>query len=165
MTPERWRQIEEVFQTALDLEQEERARYVAKACAGDDDLKSEVEKLLAQYTAAGEAFDGPLDVGGLPELASAAGDERDPMLGQVFGAYRIERGIGRGGMGAVYEASRADGEFNQRVAVKLVRRGMDSDFIVGRFRNERQILATLEHPNIAYLLDGGTSQDGLPYFV
>ncbi len=87
------------------------------------------------------------------------------MLGRRLGAYRIEREIGRGGMGAVYEASRADNEFNKRAAIKLVKRGMDTDFILRRFRKERQILAALDHPHIAGLLDGGTTEDGLPYFV
>ena len=87
------------------------------------------------------------------------------MIGRRLGAYRIEREIGRGGMGAVYEAVRADNEFRKRVAIKLVKRGMDTDFILRRFRKERQILAALDHPHIAGLLDGGTTDDGLPYFV
>ncbi len=87
------------------------------------------------------------------------------MIGRRLGAYRIEREIGRGGMGAVYEAVRVDKEFNKRVAIKLVKRGMDTDFILRRFRKERQILAALDHPHIARLLDGGTTDDGLPYFV
>ncbi len=89
----------------------------------------------------------------------------DAIIGQVFGAYRIERELGRGGMGAVYLATRADNVFQMQVAIKLIKRGMDSDFILGRFRNERQILASLDHPNIARLLDGGTADDGRPYFV
>ncbi len=92
-------------------------------------------------------------------------DEIDPMIGRRLGAYRIEREIGRGGMGAVYEAVRVDKEFNKRAAIKLVKRGMDTDFVLRRFRKERQILAALDHPHIAGLLDGGTTEDGLPYFV
>src|SRR6266850_8578869 len=91
--------------------------------------------------------------------------EVDPMIGRRLGVYRIEREIGRGGMGAVYEALRVDNEFTKRAAIKLVKRGMDTDFILRRFRKERQILAALDHPNIALLLDGGTTDDGLPYFV
>ena len=87
------------------------------------------------------------------------------MIGRRLGAYQIEREVGRGGMGAVYEAIRADQEFKMRVAIKLVKRGMDTDFILRRFRTERQILAALDHPHIARLLDGGTTDDGLPYFV
>jgi non-specific serine/threonine protein kinase/serine/threonine-protein kinase len=86
-------------------------------------------------------------------------------LDQAVGPYRLIREIGRGGMGAVYLAERADDEFRKRVAIKIIKRGMDTDFIVRRFRNERQILASLDHANIARLLDGGTTRDGLPYFV
>jgi eukaryotic-like serine/threonine-protein kinase len=88
-----------------------------------------------------------------------------PMLGRDVGPYRIEREIGRGGMGTVYEAWRADGEFQHRVAVKLIKSGLDNDFVLRRFRNERQILAALDHPNIGRLLGGGTTEDGSPYFV
>ena len=87
------------------------------------------------------------------------------MIGRRIGAYRLEEEIGRGGMGAVYRAARVDGEFDQTVAVKLIKRGMDTDMILRRFRRERQILASLNHPNIAYFLGGGSTEDGLPYFV
>ena len=89
----------------------------------------------------------------------------DSLIGRKIGAYQLTREIGRGGMGAVYEAERADGSFYRKVAVKLIKRGMDTDFILKRFRQERQILATLNHAYIARLLDGGTTPDGLPYFV
>src|SRR4028118_840385 len=87
------------------------------------------------------------------------------MIGRRIGVYELKREIGRGGMGAVYLAERADGEFYQTVAVKLIKRGMDTDMILKRFRRERQILAALNHPNIAYFLGGGSTPDGLPYFV
>ena len=87
------------------------------------------------------------------------------MLGRHVGPYRIEREIGRGGMGTVYEAWRADGEFQHRVAIKLIKSGLDREFVLRRFRNERQILAALDHPNIGRLLSGGTTPDGHPYFV
>lgn len=89
----------------------------------------------------------------------------DSMIGRRIGAYQLDEEIGRGGMGAVYRASRVDGEFDQTVAVKLIKRGMDTDMILRRFRRERQILASLNHPNIAYFLGGGSTEDGLPYFV
>src|ERR1044072_2572369 len=89
----------------------------------------------------------------------------DSMIGRHVGPYRIEREIGRGGMGTVYEAWRADGEFQHRVAIKLVNAGLDDDFVIKRFRNERQILAALDHPNIGRLLGGGTTPGGEPYFV
>ena len=87
------------------------------------------------------------------------------MIGRRVGAYELKREIGRGGMGAVYLAVRADSAFQKSVAIKLVKRGMDTDFILRRFRNERQILASLDHPNIGRLLDGGTTDDGRPFFV
>ncbi|MGZ8843505.1 MAG: serine/threonine protein kinase, partial [Pyrinomonadaceae bacterium] len=89
----------------------------------------------------------------------------ESMVGRHVGPYRIEREIGRGGMGKVYEAWRADGEFQHRVAIKLIKSGLDREFVLGRFRNERQILAALDHPNIGRLLGGGTNHDGNPYFV
>lgn len=167
MTPEHWRQVEEIFQAALDLSPEERKQYVSEACSKDSGLRRDVETLLSQHESAGSLLEQPLY--GDTEL-SALGkylidEDLDPMIGRRLGAYRIEREIGRGGMGAVYEALRVDHEFNKRVAIKLVKRGMDTDFILRRFRKERQILAALDHPHIALLLDGGTTDDGLPYFV
>src|ERR1043166_3212125 len=90
---------------------------------------------------------------------------RESMIGRKAGPYRIAREIGRGGMGTVYEAWRADGEFQHRVAIKLVNAGLDNNFVIKRFRNERQILAALDHPNIGRLLGGGTPEAGEPYFV
>ena len=87
------------------------------------------------------------------------------MIGRRIGVYRLEEEVGRGGMGAVYRAVRVDGEFDQTVAIKLIKRGMDTDLVLKRFRNERQILAKLSHPNIAFFIGGGTTSDGLPYFV
>src|SRR5687767_1344052 len=165
MTPERWRQVEEIFQTALDLHPEERARYVSQVCATDNDLKRNVEVLLSQHDSAGDLLDQSIYGQTDQSVLESFIDEKDPMLGRRLGAYRIEREIGRGGMGAVYEAVRADNEFNKRAAIKLVKRGMDTDFILRRFRKERQILAALDHPHIGALLDGGTTDDGLPFFV
>ena len=166
MTPERWQQVEEIFQAAVDLAPNERERYVAQACAADASLKRDVETLLLQHDSASGVLEHP--VYGSTELSAIESfvyDDEDPMLGRRLGAYRIEREVGRGGMGAVYEALRVDNEFTLRVAIKLVKRGMDTDFILRRFRKERQILAALDHPYIAHLLDGGTTEDGLPYFV
>src|SRR4030095_501598 len=147
MTPERWQQVETIFQAALDLVPEERGRYLSEVCAQDVSLKSEVEALLSQHESAGDLLEQPLygetelsALGSLDALANAENDE-DPMIGRRLGAYRIEREVGRGGMGAVYEAIRVDNELNMRAAIKLVKRGMDTDFILRRFRTERQILA------------------------
>src|ERR671912_341584 len=166
MTPERWRQVEEIFQAALDLGPQERALYVSEVCANDATLKRDVETLLSQHESAGELLEDPLygDTQ-LSALEAFAYEDEDPLIGRRLGAYRIEREIGRGGMGAVYEAVRVDNEFVLRVAIKLVKRGMDTDFVLRRFRKERKILAALDHPNIARLLDGGTTADGLPYLV
>src|SRR5690348_12052097 len=165
MTPERWRQVEEIFQAAVDLSPEDRDRYVLDVCANGTELRRDVESLLSQYDSAGELLEQP--VYGNTELSVLESfvEDKDPMIGRRLGSYRIEREIGRGCMGAVYEALRADNEFNKRAAIKLVKRGMDTDFILRRFRKERQILAALDHPHIAGLLDGGTTEDGLPYFV
>lgn len=100
------------------------------------------------------------------KLSGAENSElSDQLIGQVFGVYQITREIGRGGMGVVYMAERIDGVFRQDVAIKFIKRGMDTDSILKRFRNERQILASLSHPNVALLYDGGTTEQGLPYFV
>ncbi|HEX6624624.1 MAG TPA: protein kinase [Pyrinomonadaceae bacterium] len=168
MTPERWRQVEEIFQTALDLAPGERAPFLEEACGGDAELRRDVEAMLAQYEEAGDFLDEPLvEQSGLQELAALMGEaERaDPLLGQRVGAYRIEREIGRGGMGVVYLAQRADGAFRMRAAVKVIKRGMDTDFVLRRFRHERRILASLQHYNIARLFDAGATEAGLPYFV
>src|SRR5690349_8062294 len=165
MTPERWQKVEEIFQAAVELLPEERARYVAQVCANDTTLKRDVESLLSQHDSAGELLDQPFYGDTEFNVLESFVEEEDPMIGRRLGSYRIEKEIGRGGMGAVYEASRADNEFNKRAAIKLVKRGMDTDFILRRFRKERQILAALDHPHIAGLLDGGTTEDGLPYFV
>lgn len=99
------------------------------------------------------------------DTQTSAGNDEHLMVGRHVGPYRIQREVGRGGMGTVYEAWRADGEFNHRVAIKLIKGGLDRDFVLRRFRNERQILAALDHPNIGRLLGGGTTDDGNPYFV
>src|SRR4051794_18305740 len=104
MSPERWQQVEEVFQAALDQSPDERARFLAEACADDAELRGEVESLLAQYEAAGDFLDEPaVESGSLREAAALAGGngDGDPLIGSRVGAYRIEREIGRGGMGAV----------------------------------------------------------------
>lgn len=174
MSPQRWEKIEEIFQAALDLSVAERERFVSESCAGDAELKKEVEKLIKQYEDADSFIESPvwtdsamLNSIAKKDFAGAIEDnlDGDPLVGRRLGAFRLTKELGRGGMGAVYLAERADGEFRQSVAVKLIKRGMDTDFIIRRFRHERQILASLDHPHIARLLDGGTTDDGLPFFV
>jgi eukaryotic-like serine/threonine-protein kinase len=167
MTPERWQQIEELFHLALEQSVDRRAAYIEEKIKGDHDLRTEVERLLEQYEAADSFIEQPLFDSSRGEVLFSLLDETsdDPLTGEVLGRYRIEREIGRGGMGTVYEAVRADGEFRLRVAIKVVKRGVDTDFVLKRFRNERQILAALDHPYITRLIDGGTTDDGRPYFV
>lgn len=153
-----WLRVKEVLALALEEPLERRSALLETACAGDRTLRAEVESLLE--AAAAGTFIEPPDACCL----ETAGD-RDPHLGRQIGPYAIERCIGRGGMGDVYLARRADHEFEHSVALKTIRRGMDSDVVVRRFRHERQILASLNHPNIARLFDGGTTPEGLPYFV
>ncbi|MDX6695820.1 MAG: eukaryotic-like serine/threonine-protein kinase [Blastocatellia bacterium] len=164
MTPERWRKVEEVFESALERAPEERSAYLTNVCADDEPLRQQVETLIASYEKAGSFIEEPAM--GIAVLPDTLVDETvSTIIGRRLGSYKIVREIGRGGMGSVYLAMRADDEFQKRVAIKLIKRGMDTDFIIRRFRNERQILASLDHPNIARLLDGGTTEDGLPYFV
>jgi serine/threonine protein kinase/tetratricopeptide (TPR) repeat protein len=177
MSPERWQQIEAVFQQAADLTQPERQNFLAEACAGDAELYLEVEKLVASFESADSFIESPVwtDSSVLNSTAKKAisdsineqfkTDGGEDFIGQTIGVYKLVKELGRGGMGTVYLAERADGEFSQNVAIKIIKRGMDSDFIIRRFRHERQILASFEHPFIARLLDGGTAADGIPYFV
>jgi serine/threonine protein kinase/predicted negative regulator of RcsB-dependent stress response len=155
--PARWQRVKEIVQSALERQPADQSLFLAEACSGDEALRREVESLLA-YRSRQEGF-----------IETVPGDvaEHHPseLEGHRIGPYRIVREIGRGGMGAVYLAERDDEQYRHQVAIKLVKRGMDSDLVIRRFKNERQILANLTHPNIAALLDGGTTDDGLPYFV
>jgi len=166
MTPERWQRVEDIFDLVVEAPEDERDRILADACAGDDALRREVTTLLNAKDQSEEHFETPpllvareaLEIGDLLDR-----DHVSP--GDLIGPWRVERLLGRGGMGAVYLAERADGAFDKSVALKIVKRGMDTDEIVQRFHHERRILARLEHRNIAGLLDGGRTPDGLPFFV
>jgi serine/threonine protein kinase/Tol biopolymer transport system component/Tfp pilus assembly protein PilF len=166
MRPERWKLVEQLLEAALEQAPAARSAFLSDACHGDDELRREVESLLQADAQASHFLDDPL-LASIATVHDAPTTNEDlPSLnGARIGAYQIEREIGRGGMGAVYLAVRADNVFQKRVAIKIVKRGMDTDFILRRFRRERQILATLNHPNVAALLDGGSTTDGLPYFV
>ncbi|MEY2499008.1 MAG: eukaryotic-like serine/threonine-protein kinase [Verrucomicrobiota bacterium] len=161
-TSERWLRVKELFEGAADLTPNERATFLSKECDGDTALRREVESLLDSDAQTDGFIEQPV-----LEMPRDLFPERpeDSLVGHQFGAYQIIREIGRGGLGAVYLAARADDEYRKEVAIKLVRRGLDTEDILRRFRNERQILAQLDHPNIARLMDGGTTADGLPYFV
>ncbi len=152
---------DDVFLDALDLPPEQRSGFLDRACAGDAAVRSEVESLLNAHQRAESFMEKPAIIEHAQQIAAITDDQ----AGRMIGPYRIERMIGSGGMGAVYLAQRADDQFNQQVAIKLIKRGMDTDEILARFRRERQVLADLDHPNIARLLDGGATDDGRPYLV
>jgi TolB-like protein/Tfp pilus assembly protein PilF len=153
MTPERWQRVKELFQAALEQDHGARADFLSHAAPDDPALAEEVLGLLASEEQAGTFLSAP---------ASAA--EALPG-GRHVGPYRILGEMGHGGMGAVYRAIRDDDQYQKQVAIKLVRGGTGPDFILERFKAERQILAGLEHPNIARLLDGGTTGEGWPWFA
>ena len=160
---ENWPKVKEIFSAALELKPDERVSFLNTACAADENLRSEVLGLLSAHDSSGDFIQHPavVDVGFLVSDTNHSA----AAAGQHIGTYEIIRELGRGGMGAVYLASRADEAFDKQVALKLIKRGMDSDAIIKRFVMERQILANLDHPNIARMIDGGTTEDGLPYFV
>jgi len=158
---ERWARVKELFQAAADLAPRERAVLLSKECDGDEALRREIESLLDSDN----QVDGFIEQPAFKIPQDLFPEEEESLAGRQFGAYQIIREIGRGGLGAVYLAARADDEYRKEVAIKLIRRGLDTEDILRRFRNERQILAQLDHPNIARLIDGGTTDDGLPYFV
>ncbi|HYO45700.1 MAG TPA: serine/threonine-protein kinase [Gemmatimonadota bacterium] len=163
--PDLWLKIEAALGEALNAPPGERAAILQRACGDDDFLRKEVESLLDAHQAASGFLDTSAESFATPYLARAATPDSTDDPGMMIGRYLLVEEIGRGGMGTVWLAQRADGQFEQRVALKLVKRGMDTEEILARFLRERQILARLEHPNIARLLDGGVSDDGRPYFV
>ncbi len=164
-----WQKYEEIFPLVADLPAGEREARLGELCAGDDNLRNEILALLKADEKAAQFIETPVV---LPDSLSRVlrgapteNPETAVFESRQFGAYRILRLLGEGGMGAVFLAQRADGEFDKKVALKIVRNGADTDFNRRRFRRERQILAELEHPNIARLLDGGTTAEGFPYLV
>jgi serine/threonine protein kinase/tetratricopeptide (TPR) repeat protein len=159
---ERWALVKKLFEAAADLDASERAALLDRECDGDDALRLEVESLLESDRLTDGFIEEPI-VEMPPDLFLEQPEES--LVGRQFGAYEVIREIGRGGLGTVYLAARADDEYRKEVALKIVRRGLDTEDILRRFRNERQILAQLDHPNIARLIDGGTTPEGLPYFV
>ena len=152
------RLVEEVFLAAVELPACERDAYLAFACA-DPEIAREVKSLLAYDSADDTTFDAVVQQAAASLLAV------DPLVGTHLGPYRITEELGKGGMGAVFLAVRDDQAFEKKVAVKVVKRGMDSAAVVDRFRHERRILANLDHPYIGRLFDAGTTSDGRPYFV
>lgn len=162
---ERQRRVAELFAAVLEKGPKEQTVFLKKECGEDAAMLAEIRELLGAFSEAQAN-----DFMSAPALESEAeylaeDEETDARIGQVLGRYKIVEKIGAGGMGAIYLAERSDAEIEKRAAVKIIKRGMDTDAILRRFRNERQILANLEHPNIAHLLDAGTTVDALPFFV
>lgn len=154
MKAERFRQIRNLFDAALEREQEARNAFLREACQGDEELLMEVGKLLASHGEPTSWID-----------ESVLGEPLPRLEGRRVGPYEILRQLGEGGMGSVYLAARADGAYRKTVALKIVRPAAASNEVLRRFQREREILATLDHPNIARITDGGTTEEGLPYLV
>lgn len=180
--PEDWKRIEEIFLIAADLMGVARERYLESACGGDAAIRLEVEALLAADNGTTEIAslvresvvsmvsdviksDSPLSVSPSRSAPPGLHTGASGMEGQQIGEWKLVEEIGRGGMGTVYRAVRGDGEFSIEAAVKILNRGVSSQILLDRFKRERQILARLEHPNIARLLDRGKTTSGLPYLV
>jgi eukaryotic-like serine/threonine-protein kinase len=155
------KQALEIVDQALEISPDERPAYLDSVCQ-DSSLRQYVECLLGSSPQADDFLRQPALITHANLLEPSPVDS---WLGRRLGPYRLIEEIGQGGMGAVYRAVRADDQYQKQVAIKLVRTGFETRFAQARFRSERQILATLEHPNIARLLDGGTADDGSPYFV
>ncbi len=155
MTPERWQRMESLYDAVSEMDADERARFLAVQCADDEDLRCELMRLFR---------DGDSGLTGVVEQA-AADIAPDQWSGHRLGPYRIQRRLGQGGMGSVYLAVRDDDQFRKQVAIKTLKFEAVESFTLQRFRHERQILANLEHANIARLLDGGTTDQGTPYIV
>jgi serine/threonine protein kinase/Tfp pilus assembly protein PilF len=148
--------ITDIFNLALEHTPAERDEFVRRACGNDNLLRAEIESLLKQYDS--NFLEGPSSPA-LPSISSEA------MIGRQLGAYQIVRELGHGGMAIVFLAERADREYRKRVAIKMVKLGVDNKEVLSRFRNERQALAGLDHPNIVKLLDGGSTEEGWPFLV
>jgi eukaryotic-like serine/threonine-protein kinase len=162
-----WQRLAPLIDELLDRSEGQRPAFLEELGARDPALRRELEDFLASEAASRGFLAEPVESRAL--LGALADDARSwdalQLEGRTVGPYRVRRELGRGGMGAVFLAERVDGGFEQRVALKLVKRGMDSADILERFRTERQILARLQHPHVARLLDGGVSADGQPYFA
>ena len=154
----KWQRIKEVFNATLNLPEDERAPFLAKH---DEILRREVQKLLSANDSAEDFIVEPAFL----EVGFNDDSETDFYLGKEIDGYKILEEIGHGGMGRVYLASRVDESYEKKIAIKLIKRGMDTNAVSRRFMLERKILAQLEHPNIASLIDGGSTTDGLPYLV
>jgi serine/threonine protein kinase len=163
MTRERFRQIRDLYESVLELHPGQRDAFLDQECGGDEELRSEVARLLAAQERAAAWLCNPLIAPPDPFLTS--GELSGRMEGRRLGGYRILREIGHGGMGSVYLAERSDGVIRKQVAIKLVGPWIQDSDMLQRFKQERQILASLDHPAIARLIDGGSTEEGWPYLI
>ncbi|MGH8188015.1 MAG: serine/threonine-protein kinase, partial [Steroidobacteraceae bacterium] len=165
--PVLWSRARMLFERAIELPESEREAFLTQECAGDARLRDELQSLLWADAAPAGVLDAPIEsvTDALAEAANGALHRHGLPRSGVIGAWRIVSELGAGGMGLVYLAERADGAYEQRAALKIVRGGLFSGTLEQRFLRERQILARLQHPNIARLLDGGFTADGSPYLV
>jgi len=156
-----------MFELAVTLESSEWPSFLDLQCGADEELRREVESLLLAHDNSSNFLEEPvISAGALADFTEPQPKTSDSIgVGSRIGAYELEREVGHGGMGTVYLANRADQEFRKRVAIKLIRVEKLSEFAIRRFRQERQILARLEHANVARLIDGGTTESGMPYLV
>jgi len=160
-TPD-WERVKTLFNAAVDLAGHDRTVYLRRACGGDAQLRHEVESLLHSHDGAGEFLESTA----VTEAAGALeADLTSRWIGRRIGPYVLVGELGHGGMGQVFRARRADGQYESEVAIKLVRAACESPSVHRRFLAERQILAGLVHPGIARLLDGGATEEGVPYLV
>jgi len=162
--PGRWPEVARILDLVLELPPAERPAFLEQACGEDGELRAEVEAVLAGIDAPA-FFEAPALALGAALVDAEAAEAGHALEGTIVGPYRLVRELGHGGMGVVYLAERADGQFEQRVALKLIKRGMDSEEILARFLSERQVLARLSHAYIARLLDGGLAPRGQPWFA
>ena len=165
MDAEQWRRIQDIFSEALNLPPQERSGFLDQQCSGNLEVRREVDAMLAADGDVRQTLASMVKKAAVGFSADLSEREAHSDIGRMIGPYHLVRQIGRGGMGAVYQAIRVDDQFFKSVAIKLISRESYSPEALARFRTERQILATLEHPNIAALLDGGTTDDGVPYIV
>lgn len=164
---QRWEEVDRLLDEALDLPAEQQVSHIRHRAADDPALRDLVLRLLGRLADAGHRITGPSESVVLGAFGPGGEDAtfEDLVPGTVVGRYIIGARRGRGGMATVYEAERSDGTYRQQVALKVLRRGLDTEDLIGRFLTERQILSSFAHPNIARLLDGGALEDGRPYLV
>ena len=160
MDAARWERVKEIFSIALEHEPAGRPSYLDEACAGDSELRAEIDSLLDAHAQTGDFIERPA-----VHRSLGMEVETPSWIGRRVGAYRVVAEVGRGGMSEVFKGVRADDEYHKEVAIKVLLPGHDTRFFLERFKSEKQMLATLDHPNIARILDAGSTDDGLPYLV